>query len=75
MDSLIPILFGLTITASLVVTIIFMMRNRRAAKESGADQVERTEEEKAKDRQTGIIWGCLLLAVPVVLVLVYTVTR
>ncbi|EYT50396.1 hypothetical protein [Brachybacterium muris] len=75
MDSLIPILFGLTILASLVVTLVFLMRNRRAAKESGLDQVERTEEEKAKDRQTAITWGCLLIAVPLALVLVYTVTR
>lgn len=75
MDSLIPILFGLTITASLVVTIIFMMRNRRGAEGSGADQAERTREEKAKDRQTMMIWGCLLIAVPVVLVLAYTLTR
>lgn len=75
MDSLIPILFGLTILASLVVTFVFLMRNRRAAKESGLDQVERTEEEKAKDRQTAITWGCLLIAVPLALVLVYTVTR
>lgn len=35
----------------------------------------RTAEEKERDRKTAITWGCLLVAVPVVLVVLYTLTR
>lgn len=75
MDSLIPILFGLTILASLVVTLVFLMRSRRNAKEAGLDQAQRTPEQAAMDKQTAVIWGCLFLGVPLALVLVYTITR
>lgn len=75
MDSLIPILFGLTILASLVVTLVFLIRGRRNAQESGMEQAQRTPEQAAKDKQTAVIWGCLFLGVPVALVLVYTLTR
>lgn len=75
MDSIILILFGLTIASALVITLMSLVRSRRQARESGLDQVERTPEEKAKDKQSMVVWGALVIAVPLLLVLVYTVTR
>ena len=39
------------------------------------DRAERTPEQKERDSRTMMIWGCLALAVPAVLVLAYTLTR
>lgn len=36
---------------------------------------ERTPEEKERDRRSAVTWGCLVVAVPVVLVLAYWVSR
>lgn len=75
MDSIILILFGLTIVSALVITLITVVRSGRWGRGSGSDQATRTAEEKARDKQTAVIWGCLAAAVPAVLALAYTLTR
>ena len=75
MDTIILILFGLTIAAALVVTLVTVLRSRRSGGWGGSDQAERTPQQKERDSRTMMIWGCLALAVPAVLVLAYMLTR
>ena len=63
-----------------VITIGRLLMRRREQRERWEQEgrpepVPRTPEEKERDRRTAITWGCLALAMPVVLVLLYTVTR
>lgn len=56
-----------------------LLRRREAREEWEAagrpGPTPRTPEERERDRKTAITWGCLVLAVPVALVLLYTITR
>ncbi|MGP9536877.1 hypothetical protein ACT3SP_02640 [Brachybacterium sp. AOP43-C2-M15] len=74
-----PILLALfvAILVSLVLLIgqMLLRRQRRRDDPDASREHPRTEEGKARDRRTGIVWGCLALAVPTVLVLLYAVTR
>jgi len=70
-------------TAILVFVVIIiarlLLRRREAREEWEAagrpEPAPRTPEQQERDRKTAITWGCLVLAVPVVLVLLYTVMR
>ena len=78
--NLILLAMAVAILVSVVILIgQLLMRRQRAREEwerSGRPEApEKTPEEKATERQTGVIWGCLIVAVPVALVLLYTVTR
>src|SRR5690625_1460912 len=69
-----------SILVSVVVTIGRLRVRRREQRERGEQEgrpepVPRSPEEKERDRRTAITWGCRALALPVVLVLLYTVTR
>ena len=80
METLILAAIGVSIAVSLVVIIGRLLVRRREEKErwereGRPEPAERTPEEKERDRRTAMIWGCLLVAVPVVLVLVYWVSR
>ncbi|MGO2191080.1 MULTISPECIES: hypothetical protein [unclassified Brachybacterium] len=71
---------AVAILVSVVVLVGQLLVRRQRAREewekSGRPEApERTHEEKMRDRQTAITWGCLVVAVPVVLVLLYTITR
>lgn len=57
--------------------LLVRRREERAAWESDGrpEPLPRTPEEEARDRRTGITWGCLALAVPTVLVLAYLISR
>lgn len=64
----------------MVVLIGRLLVRRRAQREQWEadgrpDPVPRTPEQQERDRRTAITWGCLLIAVPTILVLLYTVTR
>lgn len=80
-NTLILLLFGLTILAFLTVAIIRLISHQRREKERArADGFEsgqrpRTEEQKSRDKQTAMIWGCAALAVPALLALAYFFTR
>ncbi|ASK66990.1 hypothetical protein CFK39_00870 [Brachybacterium avium] len=80
MDSLILIALFVAILVSVVVLIGRMLVRRREQRErweaaGRPEPLPRTAEQKEQDRRTSITWGCLLVAVPVVLVLLYAVTR
>lgn len=76
MNTIILILFGITIATALVITLVTVIRARSNRDSAEAEQeAYRTPEQKARDRQTAIIWAGLLIAVPTVLVLAYTLTR
>lgn len=80
-DTLILLLFGLTALAFVAVAVIRMISHQRREKERARDdgfpsgERPRTEEQKGRDKQTAMIWGCAALAVPVMLALAYVVTR
>lgn len=79
-SNLILLAMAVAILVSVVLIIgQLLVRRQRAREEWEKDgrpeAPEKTPEEKAKERQTAVIWGCLVIAVPVVLVLLYTVTR
>ncbi|GAA4527002.1 hypothetical protein GCM10023160_22520 [Brachybacterium paraconglomeratum] len=79
-ENLILLAMAVAILTSVVVIIGRLLVRRQRAREewekNGRPEApEKTSEEKAKERQTGVIWGCLIVAVPVALVLLYTVTR
>lgn len=52
-------------------------RSREEAERTGhpGGEPPRTDEQKARDRQTALIWGAIVVAVPGMLVLLYLVTR
>ena len=77
METLILAAIGVSIAVSLVVLIGRLLVRRREDRErwERPEPAERSPEEKERDRRTGITWGCLLVAVPVVLVLAYWLTR
>jgi len=79
-DTLILFALFTAILISVVVLIGRLLVHRRAQREEWEangrpEPVPRTAEEKERDRRTAITWGCLVIAVPVVLILLYTVTR
>lgn len=79
-QTLILLVFAVAIAVTLVVVIGQMLVRRQRAREEAErtgqpiDQ-PRTPEEQARDRQTAVVWGCLVVAVPVVLALLYWFTR
>ena len=80
METLILAAIGVSIAVSLVVIIGRLLVRRREEKElwereGRPEPAERSPEEKERDRRTAMIWGCLIVALPVVLVLVYWVSR
>lgn len=80
MQTLILVVIGVSIAAMLIVLIGRMLVRRREERErwereGRPEPRERTPEEKERDRRTYITWGCLAVAVPVVLVLAYWVSR
>lgn len=79
-DTLILLALFVAILVSVVVIVGRLLLRRKEAREEweAAGRPEappRTPEDQERDRKTAIIWGCLVLAVPVVLVLLYSVTR
>ncbi|HEX7349743.1 hypothetical protein [Brachybacterium sp.] len=79
-DTLILLALFVAILVSVVVIVGRLLLRRKEAREEweAAGRPEappRTPEDQARDKKTAIIWGCLVLAVPVVLVLLYSVTR
>ncbi|GAA1487676.1 hypothetical protein [Brachybacterium sacelli] len=52
-------------------------RERDRARAEGFESGERprTDEQKSRDKQTAMIWGCAAVAVPAVLALAYYFTR
>ncbi|PMC75376.1 hypothetical protein CJ197_08545 [Brachybacterium sp. UMB0905] len=80
MDTLILVLFGVTILAALIVLIGRMLVRQREAREHAERTGEplerpRTPEEQARDRQTAMIWGCIVVALPLLLIGAYVLTR
>ena len=68
------------VLVSVVVLIGRVLVRRRQERErweaeGRPEPPERTPEEQERDRRTALTWGCLLVAVPVALVLLYAVTR
>ncbi|WP_394216941.1 hypothetical protein [Brachybacterium vulturis] len=79
-DTLILLALFVAILVSVIVLIGRMLVRRREERErweadGRPEPIPRTAEQKEQDRKTAITWGCLLIAVPVALVLLYTVTR
>lgn len=61
-----------------IIGRVLMRRREERERWKAAGRPEplpRTAEEKEQDRKTAITWGCLLVAVPVALVVLYTLTR
>jgi hypothetical protein len=71
---------AVAVAVSLVVIVGRLLVRRREEREQWErdgrpEPAERTPEQKERDRRTSIVWGCLLVAVPAVLVLAYWVSR
>lgn len=77
METLILAAIAVSIAVSLIVIIGRMLVRRREQweRDGRPEPRERTPEEKERDRRSAITWGCLVVAVPVVLVLAYWVSR
>ncbi|WP_341855471.1 hypothetical protein [Brachybacterium sp. GPGPB12] len=80
METLILAAIAVSIAVSLIVIIGRMLVRRREEREQWErdgrpEPRERTPEEKERDRRGAITWGRLVVAVPVVLVLAYWVSR
>ncbi|QNN83542.1 hypothetical protein H3H54_08785 [Brachybacterium sp. Z12] len=80
MNTLILLALAVAILVSVVLLIGQLLVRRQREKElwerdGRPDAPERTSDQKAQDRKTAITWGCLIVAVPIVLVLLYTITR
>lgn len=58
-----------------MVVLARMIPRWKQEREEEATRPPRTEKEKARDSQTAKIWGCAALAVPVLLVIGYALTR
>ena len=65
----------MVITGILIVVLVRMIPWWKREREAEATRPPRTEAEKARDQQTAKIWGCLAIALPVLLVLAYFLTR
>ncbi|MBB5831345.1 hypothetical protein [Brachybacterium aquaticum] len=70
----------MAILVSVIVMIGRMLVRRREERErwereGRPEPAERTPEQQAQDRKTAITWGCLIVAIPVLLVLAYVATR
>ena len=70
----------MAILVSVVLLIGQLLVRRQREKEQWErdgrpEAPERTSDQKTQDRKTAITWGCLIVAVPIVLVLLYTITR
>lgn len=66
------------ILVSVVVLIGRMLVRRREERErweaaGRPEEAPRTPEEKERDRRTALTWGCLIIAVPAVLAMLYIV--
>lgn len=68
-------MFSLVTLGLLVVLIVRLIPWWKRQSEAEAQAPPRTEDEKARDRRTATIWGCAAVAVPVVLLLAYVLTR
>ena len=80
METLILAAIGVSIAVSLIVIIGRMLVRRREEREKwerGGRPAPRARppQEEERDRRSAITWGCLVVAVPVVLVLAYWVSR
>lgn len=58
-----------------MITLVSVLRSARRREESGESHRVRTPEERSADRRTAVTWTVALIAVPLVLVLLYTITR
>jgi hypothetical protein len=79
-QTLILLVFAVAIAVTLVVVIGQMLVRRQRAREEAERTGQpidppRTPEEQARDRRSAAVWGCLVVAVPVVLALAYWLTR
>lgn len=80
-NTLILLLFGLTLVVFLGIAVLRMVsyqrREREDARSDGFPSGERprTDEQKAKDKRAASIWGGLAVLVPCLLVLAYYVSR
>ena len=79
-ETLILLVFAVAIAVTLVVVIGQMLVRRNRAREEAERtgvplDAPRSPEDQARDRQTSVIWGCLAVAVPAVLAMLYWLTR
>lgn len=79
-DTLILVTLFVVVLVSVIALIGRVLVHRREERErweaaGRPEPVPRTPEQKEQDRRTAITWGCLLIAVPVVLVGLYVVSR
>lgn len=75
-DTLILMALFVAILGTLVVIIgRLLVRRSRGEGPFAPAQRERTEAERAQDRRAARTWGCLAVAVPAVLVVLYALTR
>lgn len=69
---------AILVSVVLLISQLLMRRQRQNEeweREGRPEDPPRTSEQKARDRQAAITWGCLIVAVPLVLALLYTITR
>ncbi|MGY5764617.1 hypothetical protein ACXET9_05375 [Brachybacterium sp. DNPG3] len=74
-DTLILLLFALTIAAVLLVAVTQMIAARRREQEATQQRRPRTSLERTKDARTTLIWAVAALALPCLLALAYLLTR
>ena len=77
-ENLILIAIFVSILAFVVITIGRLLVRRKEQREQWErdgrpEPTPRTPEEQERDRKTAITWGCIVVAVPVVLMLLYYV--
>ena len=79
-DTLILVTLFVVVLGSVIALIVRLLMRRREERErweaaGRPEPVPRTPEQKEQDRRTAITWGCLVVAVPLVLLGLYTITR
>ena len=79
-DTLILLALAVAILVSVVLLIGQLLVRRQREKEQWErdgrpETPPRTPEQQAQDRRTTLTWGCLIVALPLALVVLYTLTR
>lgn len=75
-DTLILMAMFVAILGSVIVIIgRLLVRRQRGEGPFAPGAEERTEAERAQDRRMARTWGCLAIAVPLVLLALYMLTR
>lgn len=79
-DTLILLALAVAILVSVVLLIGQLLVRRQREKEQWErdgrpETPPRTSEQQTQDRRTTLTWGCLIVAVPLALVVLYTLTR